>query len=224
MAKNLTQLVDTAEKELITTMSRLLRHQFENGVDILMELDSSLKDEYIRVGQLIAEQVIPPKKNDVEKLLSTDMKLILEGCDKMKEIGAVTTEEFATCSIYDTLKKGVGFIIVKYFIDYAENIKERIFINTCELVSSQYTEEQRGNRDFILSLLEETGHGWPLIIAKNDLDKDPEVVLKAYQNDSWALNFADKSITEKIGEKPPIEALTALISSIKPIKKQKNKP
>lgn len=226
MAKNLTQLVNIAEDQLIKTMSDLLVYQFENGVNVLEELGKSLKDEYIRIGEIVAEQVIPPKRTDIQQILKSDTKDIMEACELMIEKGAVTKEDLYGGSFHEAVKKGVAFVLVKYFIDYADNIKERMFIKTCEMVSSKFTNEQLSDKDFILGLMEENGHGWPLIISQNNLDKDAEVALKAYQNDEWILPYIDDELKEKIGNESPEKSLISIVESDKlnTQPKRKNRP
>lgn len=221
MAKDLKKIVEIGEEQLIHTMADLVKHQFKNGGNVLKDLDGEYNGTYYTLAEQIADQVIPPRNQDIQSILMTDTKEILESVNTVKDLNLVSKDDFYSNDIYKTIKTGIQFLVFDYFRKYQSTIKDRIFIKTCENVVEEHDKERLGDKNYILQLIEEYDCGWPLILAKGDLDKDPEIVLEAIKKDSWTIDFASKELIEKIGDNDPVEYLTNLINSdIKP----KNKP
>ena len=86
-----------------------------------------------------------------------------------------------------------------------ENLEDKIFVEICSKVASEFPPDTLNQKEFILNLIETTECGWPIVLAKGSLDKDPEVVLAAAKKDEWVLAFASvegmdsvKSIDERM--------------------------
>lgn len=218
------QLKDIAKEQLVDTMSSIIRHRFKNGDNILYELDNDLRDEFINLANIVAESVVPTRKKDIESILSQSTKEILDSVNLIKELGVFDKDKYFQNEIHKTIKQGIGSLIFNYFIDKQQEIKDEIFIKTCEKVIETLDKSKLDNEDYIINLIEEYNSGWPLIVAKGDLDLNPKLVLLATEKDSWALSYAGKELTSKISTENPIDSLRELCSQIDSNKKNNKAP
>lgn len=201
MGEKLDRLRINAEEQFIASAADILKHRFVNGADIFGEFGSSSSDVFTSIARMVSDAVTPKKNKFLEDLLQENTAEILKSCENLQD----NMSGLEGSSIYNTIAGGIQYLLAKELMAKKENLEDKIFVEICSKVASEFPPDTLNQKEFILNLIETTECGWPIVLAKGSLDKDPEVVLAAAKKDEWVLAFASvegmdsvKSIDERM--------------------------
>ncbi len=191
MLTSLDAIKKNAKEQFIDSAADILKHKFAYGANLFEEFSSNKSEVFSTLARMVGAAVSPTKKEDIEYLVKNHTQEILESCQEINESGIMSPDGLlADNGFYSALARGVQFIAGKEIINNQSELEDQIFVRVCEKMADELGRENLSDKKYILNLIDTTGCGWPLILAKGEASEDLEIILAAVEKDDWVMGFA----------------------------------
>lgn len=202
--KKLDQIKYEAEKELIDRLSDRCLEVLLEGGDFRLER-GELEDDWHAIKDEVADYYTPREDDDVRSILNESGEQIEETFNFIKdEIDPTFGKDVDQ---YIPMIKSVIFYNIANDFDFnAHNIFWKTTDETIRKLKLNFDTDLLDNKDYILSYINECNHGYPLIVASDNLKDDPEVVKKAIEKESWLFDYSSLRLFN-ISKNSPVNEL-----------------